>query len=49
MKKIAILLLFISNSLFAQITPDQLTDIGNLLDDAIFFSDKYITPATPIK
>jgi hypothetical protein len=46
MKKITVLLLLISNSLFAQITPDQLTDIGNLLDDAIFFSDKYITPAT---
>jgi hypothetical protein len=46
MKKITVLLLFISNNLFAQITPDQLTDIGNLLDDAIFFSDKYITPAT---
>jgi hypothetical protein len=46
MKKITVLLLLISNSLFAQIILDQSTDIGNLLDDAIFFSDKYITPAT---
>ena len=46
MKKLSFILLFLSNSLFAQISPEQLSDIGNLLDDAIFFSDKFITPAT---
>lgn len=46
MKKIVLFLFFLSNSLFAQISPEQLTDIGNLLDDAIFFSNKFITPAT---
>ena len=46
MKKLSVILLFLSNSLFAQISPEQLSDIGNLLDDAIFFSNKFITPAT---
>lgn len=43
MKKIAILLLFISNSLFAQIV--GLEDLPYLINDAVFYSNKYITPA----
>lgn len=37
--------LFFSNSSYSQLA-QQLQDIGNLLNDAVFISDRYFTPAT---
>ncbi|CAN1489939.1 hypothetical protein MCEGE10_00181 [Flavobacteriaceae bacterium] len=44
MKKIVFLFLLVSNISFSQ-TPQELEDLGLLIDDALFFSNKYITPA----
>lgn len=44
MKKLAFLFLLISNISFSQ-TAQELEDLGYLIDDALFFSNKYITPA----
>jgi hypothetical protein len=45
MKKIALLLLLVSNISFSQ-TPQELEAFGRLLNDAIFYCDKYITPVS---
>ena len=44
MKKIVFLFLLVSNISFSQ-TAQELEDLGLLIDDALFFSNKYITPA----
>ena len=43
MKKLVFLFLLISNISFSQ---SEFADIGKLLDDAVFYCDKYITPAS---
>jgi hypothetical protein len=45
MKKVFLLFLLVSNYAFSQ-SDQLLQDLGYLIDDALFFSDKYITPAT---
>ena len=45
MKKILFLLLFVSNISFSQ-TAQELEAFGRLLNDAIFYCDRYITPAS---
>lgn len=45
MKRFFILFLFVTNFSFSQ-SEELLQDLGYLIDDALFFSDKYITPAT---
>lgn len=44
MKKLVFLFLLVSNISFSQ-TAQELNDLGNLINDALFFSNKYITPA----
>ena len=44
MKKLVFLFLLVSNISFSQ-TAQELEDLGLLIDDALFFSNKYITPA----
>ena len=44
MKKLFFLFLLVSNISFSQ-TAQELEDLGHLIDDALFFSNKYITPA----
>jgi len=44
MKKLFFLFLLISNISFSQ-TAEELEDLGHLINDALFFSNKYITPA----
>ena len=44
MKKLVFLFLLFSNISFSQ-TPQELEDLGHLINDALFFSNKYITPA----
>jgi hypothetical protein len=44
MKKLFFLFLLISNISFSQ-TQQELEDLGHLINDALFFSNKYITPA----
>lgn len=44
MKKFFFLFLLISNISFSQ-TQQELDDLGHLINDALFFSNKYITPA----
>lgn len=45
MRKLLLLLLFFSNISFSQ-TAQELEAFGRLLNDAIFYCDKYITPAS---
>lgn len=45
MKRFIVLFLLVSNYSFSQ-SEQLLQDLGHLVDDALFFSDKYITPAT---
>lgn len=44
MKKIVFLFLLVSNISFSQ-PQQELEDLGNLINDALFFSNKYFTPA----
>ena len=44
MKKVVILFLLFSNISFSQ-TAQELEDLGYLIDDALFFSNKYFSPA----
>ncbi len=44
MKKLVFLFLLVSNISFSQ-TTQELEDLGHLINDALFFSNKYITPA----
>ena len=44
MKKLVFLFLLVSNISFSQ-TAQELEDLGHLINDALFFSNKYITPA----
>lgn len=44
MKKLVFLFLLVSNISFSQ-TQQELEDLGHLINDALFFSNKYITPA----
>jgi len=44
MKKLVFLFLLVSNISFSQ-TAQELEDLGHLIDDALFFSNKYISPA----
>lgn len=44
MKKTIFFFLLLSNSLFCQ-TTQELEDIGLLIDDALFYSDRFLTPA----
>jgi hypothetical protein len=44
MKKVIFFFLMFSNSLFSQ-TTQELEDIGLLIDDALFYSDRFLTPA----
>ncbi|WP_395043864.1 DUF6588 family protein [Flavobacterium sp.] len=45
MRKIVLLFLLVSNFSFSQ-SEQLIQDLGYFIDDALFFSDKYITPAT---
>lgn len=44
MKKLVFLFLLVSNISFSQ-TAQELEDLGHLINDALFFSNKYFTPA----
>lgn len=46
MKKISLLAVFFVQGLFAQFSPTDLQNVGYLLEDALFYSEKYIVPAT---
>lgn len=47
MRKFFLLILLASNFSFSQ-SEELLQDLGYLIDDALFFSDKYLTPATDV-
>lgn len=46
LKGLFAVLFLVSGRAVAQADQEAITQIGHLLDDALFFSDKYITPAT---